>query len=120
MIDPLIVVNPDLTMDLVFRAGRLVTVPTPFARNTQLQRASVCTIQETATIPGDKERGTNWGQFLTKGQTLVDIDNSIKQQMNENTDQTMLGDTIQPVYIPTDTNSIRVILVSPEDINVTS
>lgn len=57
----------------------------PDERNTQDQRAAISAYIVRGTIPGKPEVGINWaGLCDSKDETLVTIDNEIKQAIQEN------------------------------------
>ena len=61
-------------------------VPTylPYERNTQDQRAALAAYTVKGTIPGLPNAGVDWSLLYNQGATVVDIDNSIKQNIQNN------------------------------------
>lgn len=71
----------------------------PFERNTQDQRAAVSAYMFKGTIPGKPDIGINWeGLYSGSDETLVDIDNEIKQAIQNNA---AIPDGPNSTYVPT-------------------
>lgn len=71
----------NLDFDIIDGYPKLV----PFERNTQDQRAALSAYTFRGTIPGKPEIGINWGGLYDdKEETLVGIDNEIKQAIQAN------------------------------------
>ena len=73
----------DWRLDIDIKDGypRLV----PFERNTQDQRAAVSAYTFRGTIPGKPDIGIDWsGLYEDSDETLVNIDNEIKQAIQQN------------------------------------
>lgn len=69
-----------LDFDIINGYPKLV----PFERNTQDQRAALAAYMFRGTIPGKPDVGINWsGLYEGKDETLVAIDNEIKQAIQE-------------------------------------
>jgi hypothetical protein len=70
-----------LDIDIINGMPKLV----PFERNTQDQRAAVSAYTFQGTIPGKPDIGINWeGLYSGNEETLVDVDNAIKQAIQDN------------------------------------
>lgn len=70
-----------LDIDIIAGFPRLV----PFERNTQDQRAAVSAYTFRGTIPGKPDVGIDWsGLYEDNDETLVNIDNEIKQAIQQN------------------------------------
>ena len=76
--------------DLVFEAD-----------NTQDQRAAVAAYQAQGTIPGMENEGIRWQDLYTNDDTLINIDNQVKQNIQDKAggDGTLQG-TYTPLYVP--------------------
>lgn len=55
-----------------------------YERNTQDQRAAISTYIVRGSIPGKQDQGVNWAQLYTQDTTLLNIDNEIKQSIQNN------------------------------------
>lgn len=70
-----------LDIDIINGMPKLV----PFERNTQDQRAALSAYTFRGTIPGKPDVGINWGGlYENNDETLVGIDNEIKQAIQNN------------------------------------
>lgn len=84
-----------LDIDIIDGFPKLV----PFERNTQDQRAAVSAYMFRGTIPGKPNVGIDWsGLYSNKDETLVNIDNEIKQFIQENA---AIPEGPNSSYIPT-------------------
>lgn len=85
-----------LDFDIIDGYPKLV----PFARNTQDQRAAISAYTFKGTIPGKPNIGIDWSGLYenNNNETLVNIDNSIKQAMQENA---AIPDGPNSTYVPT-------------------
>lgn len=84
-----------LDIDIVNGFPKLV----PFERNTQDQRAAVSAYTFRGTIPGKPDVGIDWsGLYNGNDETLVNIDNEIKQAIQENA---AIPDGPNSIYVPT-------------------
>lgn len=90
--------NPEETswnmdIDVIDGFPRLV----PAERNTQDQRAALATYTVKGTIPGKADEGIDWGLLYNQGATILDIDNSIKQNIQQ---KAAIPGTATQTYIP--------------------
>lgn len=84
-----------LDIDIINGFPKLV----PFERNTQDQRAAVSAYTFRGTIPGKPDVGINWeGLYSGNDETLVDIDNEVKQAIQQNA---AIPEGPNGVYVPT-------------------
>lgn len=84
-----------LDIDIIDGMPKLV----PFERNTQDQRAAVSAYTFQGTIPGKPDVGINWeGLYSGNDETLIDIDNSIKQAIQDNA---AIPEGPNGTYVPT-------------------
>jgi hypothetical protein len=69
-------------------------------QNTQDQRAAVAAYQAQGTIPGMENEGIRWQDLYTNDETLINIDNQVKQniQTKAGGDGTLSG-TYTPLYL---------------------
>ena len=69
----------NLDFDFINGVPRMVTD----IQNTQDQRAAISAYTLKGTIPGKKEEGIGWSQLYDKENTILNIDNEIKQKIQE-------------------------------------
>lgn len=87
--------NWRLDIDIIDGFPKLV----PFERNTQDQRAAISAYTFKGTIPGKPDVGIDWsGLYESTEETLVDIDNEIKQAIQENA---AIPEGPNSTYVPT-------------------
>ena len=55
----------------------------PYERNTQDQRATLAAYTVKGTIPGMPNAGIDWSSLYNQGATVTDLDNAIKQNIQE-------------------------------------
>ena len=55
----------------------------PYARNNQDQRASLSAYMVKGSIPGMPDTGVEWAQLYNQNATILNIDNSIKQNIQQ-------------------------------------
>ena len=69
-------------------------------QNTQDQRAAVAAYQAQGTIPGMENEGIRWQDLYTNDETLINIDNQVKQNIQNKVggDGTLQG-TYTPLYV---------------------
>ena len=71
----------------------------PYERNTQDQRAAVSAYTFRGTIPGKPDIGINWeGLYENTDETLINIDNEVKQAIQENA---AIPEGPNGTYVPT-------------------
>lgn len=88
-----------LDFDIIDGMPKLV----PFERNTQDQRAAVSAYTFRGTIPGKPNVGINWeGLYEDNQESLVNIDNEIRQAIQENA---AIPEGPSGTYIPTYTTT---------------
>lgn len=69
-------------------------------QNTQDQRAAVAAYQAAGTIPGMETEGIRWQDLYSGQETMIDIDNQIKQNIqNKAGGDGTLGGTYTPLYV---------------------
>lgn len=68
-----------LDFDFIDGVPRLV----PAERNTQDQRAAISAYMIKGTVPGMTKLGIDWSQLYTQQSTLLNIDNSVKQNIQQ-------------------------------------
>ena len=70
-------------------------------QNTQDQRAALAAYQAQGSIPGMENEGIRWQDLYTNEETLIDIDNQIKQNIQDKAggNGTLEG-TYTPLYTP--------------------
>ena len=68
-----------------------------FERNTQDQRAALAAYTVKGTIPGKSDVGVDWSLLYNQGATVIDIDNEIKQNIQ---DRAAVIGTATQTYIP--------------------
>ena len=84
-----------LDIDIINGMPRLV----PFERNTQDQRAAISAYTFRGTIPGKPDVGINWaGLYENSDETLVNIDNEVKQNIQNNA---AIPEGPNSMYVPT-------------------
>lgn len=85
-----------LDFDIIDGFPKLV----PYARNTQDQRAAISAYTFQGTIPGKPDIGIDWTGLYENNnkETLVDIDNSVKQAIQENA---AIPEGPNSTYVPT-------------------
>jgi len=84
-----------LDIDIVDGFPRLV----PFERNTQDQRAAVSAYTFRGTIPGKPDVGVDWSSLYEDNKsTLVNIDNEVRQAIQENA---AIPEGPNSTYVPT-------------------
>lgn len=87
--------NWRLDIDIINGFPKLV----PFERNTQDQRAAISAYTFRGTIPGKPDIGIDWsGLYEDNKETLIDIDNQIKQAIQENA---AIPEGPNSTYVPT-------------------
>lgn len=70
-------VSWNLDIDIVSGVPSLLE----YARNNQDQRAAVGAYTVKGTIPGKPDSGVEWSQLYQQNATILNVDNSIKQNM---------------------------------------
>ena len=84
-----------MDIDIVDGFPKLV----PFERNTQDQRAAISAYTFRGTIPGKPDIGIDWsGLYENSDETLVSIDNEIKQNIQQNA---AIPEGPNSIYVPT-------------------
>lgn len=72
-------VNWNLDIDIIEGQPSLL----PYARNNQDQRASLAAYMVKGTIPGMPDTGVEWDQLYNQNASILNIDNSIKQNIQQ-------------------------------------
>lgn len=85
-----------LDFDIINGFPKLV----PYVRNTQDQRAAISAYTFQGTIPGKPDIGIDWSGLYENNnkETLIDIDNSVKQAIQENA---AIPEGPEGTYVPT-------------------
>lgn len=101
----------DWNLDIDIIAGAPVLLPYP--RNNQDQRAAVAAYMVRGTIPGQPDTGIEWTELYEQNTTILNIDNSIKQNIQKYAG--MPGTAVQnytPVYTKDDSGIHAIIYQS--------
>ena len=96
MKDFLIRTDPDdnWNLDLDIKAGWVMQVPS----DNQDQRSALASIIAVGTIPGLWNKGVDWASYTLKEKSIVDIDNSVKHNIDTFAESNSVENTIYPIY----------------------
>jgi hypothetical protein len=84
-------------LDIDVVDGELVIVPGE-EENVNRQSAAIAALFSINTIPGREELGTDWGKYLAGQSSLVECDNTVKNNMEEFADISSLTKAPIPIY----------------------
>ena len=70
--------------------------------NTPRQRAAVAAYIAKGSVPGQTEIGAEWASYMTGQRSLVELDNQVKQNIQDMVGTETIMDQIMPLYVPSD------------------
>ena len=70
--------------------------------NTPRQRAAVASYIARGSIPGQTSIGAEWAAYIAGQRSLVEIDNQVKQNIQDMCGEGSIMNQMMPLYVPSD------------------
>jgi hypothetical protein len=124
MEDPKIFVpdDPDIgyNLDIDIKRGRMVKLSSVSGSNdTEVfqQRSLLSALFQKGTIPGMEDFGADWGKFLAKDSTLMEVDTQVKHNMADVLGEASLMGAPIPIYLQKEDGSLSLTMDSPPEMD---